>query len=77
MDIIKRLFIVIWTLVFTCITVCGGFLFYSVLKYIFTGKFDDMLEVTVEVFDIGKDSIEKFFDNLSNTKCKKNGEFWK
>lgn len=77
MGVIKRLFIVIWTIVYFCITLCGGFFLIPLLAYIFAGKCNDMMETISEIWAHGKYLIEDFFDNLSNIKCKKNGEFWK
>ena len=77
MNVIKRLFIVIWTIVYFCITICGGFFLIPLLAYIFAGKCNDMMETIVEIYVSGKNLIEDFFDNLSNIKCKKNSKFWK
>lgn len=77
MQVIKRLFIVIWTIVYYCVILCGGFFLIPLLAYIFAGKCNDILETICEIWDHGKYLIEKFFDDLSNVKCKKNNEFWK
>lgn len=77
MNVIKRLFIVIWTIVYFCLTLCGGVFIIPLLAYIFAGKCNDMMETIGEIWNNGRCLIEDFFDNLSNIKCKKNSEFWK
>jgi hypothetical protein len=75
MDIIKRIFIVIWIIIFFIFNLCGGFIILPIIIYIFTGKFDDPVVNIINIYDSGQKLIESFFDNIKNNKC--NGQFWK
>ena len=59
MDIICRLVIVIWTIIFTILLVAGGFILFPVLRYIFVGEIGDT--PWYDFWEYGKDKIEKFF----------------
>ncbi len=74
MKIICRIFICIWTLIYTLSVVLGGFIIYPIIKYIIYGEFDDPMDVATEVYIIVKNGIEDFFDNM---KFKCNDKFWK
>lgn len=66
MKAIGRLFIVIWTISYIALGLCGGFILFPLLVYIFTGRCDDPLDTMFNIFDIGKDKIENFFDKMHN-----------
>lgn len=74
MKIIGRIFICVWTLIYTLSVVLGGFFIYPIINYIIYGEFDDMVEVTYKIFERGKYLIEDFFDII---KFKCNDKFWK
>lgn len=65
MKILGRLFIVIWTIIYIVLAFCGGFILFPLLAYIFTGNCDDPMETLSNIWDIGKDAIEYFFDNIN------------
>lgn len=75
MNVIKRIFIVIWIIIYIAISFCGGFLIFPIIAYIATGKFDDPMMTVINICDSGKELIESFFDNIKNNKC--NEKFWK
>lgn len=81
MKAIGRFFIVIWTIVFTLLGFLGGFILFPLLIYVFTGRCDDLLETMFNIWDIGKDGIENFFNNMHKvfhiSHINLNGEFWK
>ena len=78
MNVIKRFLIVIWTIIFACFVLFGGFFIFPVLRYIFTGKLNDPMDSLYSIFEYVLEHIESFFDNLSNIKnYKSNGQFWK
>lgn len=60
MDIICRFFIVIWTIIFVCLMMCGGFVLFPILRYIFIGEIGN--EPFYDLWKYGKDHIEKFFN---------------
>ena len=64
MKSLGRLFIVIWTIIYTALGFLGGFILFPILTYIFTGRCDDPMETMFNIWDIGKDGIENFFDNI-------------
>ena len=75
MKIIGRIFICIWTVIYTLSVVLGGFIIYPIINYIIYGELDDMFEVSLNIFERGKYLIEDFFDNIKFNKC--NDKFWK
>ena len=77
MKALGRLFIVIWTIIYTVLAFCGGFILFPLLAYIFSGNCDDPMETIGNTWESGKKMIERFFDSLSNIKCKRNDKFWK
>lgn len=77
MKVLSRFFIVIWTIVYAILAFCGGFILFPLLAYIFTGNCDDPMLTIANIWEGGKNMIERFFDSLSNIKCKRNDKFWK
>ena len=81
MKSLGRLFIVIWTIIFTALGFLGGFILFPLLTYVFTGRCDDPMETMFNIWDIGKDGIEKFFNNMKkifhSLHINFNGGFWK
>ena len=81
MKAIGRFFIIIWAIIYIALGICGGFILFPLLVYIFTGRFDDPMETVCNIWDIGKDKIENFFDKMHNifhiSHIKFNGGFWK
>ena len=63
MKALGRLVIVIWTIIYIVLVSCGGFILFPLLSYIFTG--DDPMESLGNIWEIGKDGIEDFFDNIN------------
>ena len=64
MKAIGRFFIIIWTIMFTVLGFCGGYILFPLLTYIFTGRCDEPMKTMFNIWDIGKDEIEYFFDNI-------------
>lgn len=81
MKALGRFFIVIWTIIYTALGFLGGFILFPLLTYVFTGRCDDPMETMFNIWDIGKDGIENFFDNIHKvfhiSHINFNGGFWK
>ena len=81
MKVIGRFFVCIWTIIFFVLAMCGGFILFPIIRYIFIGQFDDPMEVNSDIWYKGKELIENFFNNMHKvfhiSHINLNGGFWK
>jgi len=76
MDIIKRIFIVIWLFIYVIFCFLGGGFVIPILYYIIKGEFEDPMITIMDTHERGRKLIESFFDNIKKYTYK-NGQFWK
>ena len=49
MKAIGRFFVCIWAIIFFVLAMCGGFILFPIIRYIFIGQFDDPMEVILDI----------------------------